>query len=266
MDFQDTLHNLTRIARQAGIIVMQYYEQPLELNTKANEFDIVTQADKEAEVFIVNELLKLYPDHHIIGEEGGGMGTNRERAEYLWHVDPIDGTTNFASSIPLFTTSIGLSNRDMVPLVGVVYDPARDELFGAIRGEGAFLNSNSIHVSATSSLKQALVSSGFPTDRGTNAANSIQQFTNVMMKTRGVRRIGSAALELAYVAAGRLDGYWEKGLNSWDVMAGLLLVLEAEGQVTNYKGEVSPEIFKNGEFLVSNGHIHENLLTSIGNS
>ena len=245
---------------------MIYYEQPVEQTTKENAADIVTTADKATEKVIVADLLKHYPDHHIVGEEGGGQGADPDTAEYFWYVDPIDGTTNFASKIPHFSTSIALADKDLNPLVGVVYDPNRDELFSAILGDGAWCDGVPMHVSSTAELSQSVVGSGFPYIKWTSDDNNLAEWNRFVVRVRGVRRMGSAALDAAYVAGGRFDGYWERYINSWDIAAAALLVTEAGGIVTNYAGETPPRYLDHREILMSNGHIHQEMVTLLAHS
>ncbi len=251
------LQIVTDIALEAGNILLRRFEQPHEQTTKSASIDIATEADEAAEAYIIGELRKHFPQHHIVGEEGGGQGVPIEEAQHLWFVDPIDGTTNYANGIPHFCTSIALTDADRVPQVGVIYDPMRDEMYRAIRGQGATLNGQPLHVSAKTELLQCVVASGFGYDKATNPNNNADQWSTMMVRTRGIRRFGSAALDLAYVAAGRFDGYWERSLNPWDVMAGVLLVEEAGGRVTDYRGGAEPQYDEDGRYLASNGHIHE---------
>lgn len=248
------------IARDAGKLLLEYYEKELIYNEKASAIDIVTEADKAAEVMIVERLTALFPDHHIEGEEGGHQGAASQDADYTWHVDPIDGTTNYAHRIPYFCTSIALATPDREPLVGVLYSPIADELFVAVKGEGATVNGRPIHVSDRAELWQCIVVSGFPYDRQTNPDNNVAEWTAFVPKVQGLRRMGSAALDMAYVASGRTDGYWERGLNTWDVMAGVLLVQEAGGTVTDYAGQPKPQDGPEGRYLASNGHIHQQMV------
>jgi len=251
---------VTDIALEAGNILLQHFEQPHQHNTKSASIDIATEADHAAEAYIVGELLKHFPDHHFVGEEGGGQGAPIEEAEYLWFVDPIDGTTNYANNIPHFCTSIALTDAAHVPQVGVIYDPMRDEMFQAVRGKGATLNGQSMRVTKKMELIQCVVASGFGYDKATNPNNNAAQWEAMFKRTRGVRRFGSAALDLAYVAAGRFDGYWERSLNPWDVMAGVLLVEEAGGRVSDYSGGNTPHLDEDGRYLATNGHIHQAMI------
>ncbi len=254
------LAEVTQIARGAGEIILRHYAAPIPTTRKSSRIDIVTAADTEAEAYIVAALRARWPDHHIVGEEGGGQGAPAASAPYHWYVDPIDGTVNFASKLPHFCTSIALATPDRQPLLGVVHDPTRQELFTAVRGGGAQLNGQPIHVSATDELLDAVVSTGFPYDKHTNPDNNLRQFAAFLKRIRGERRLGSAALDLAYVAAGRMDGYWEQDLKPWDVMAGMLIVREAGGIVTDYQGGDQPQRRDRGQFAVGNGRLHAEML------
>lgn len=260
MDLQAVRALAAGVAREAGTVLMHYYEQPHQLKTKRTVNDFATEADTAAEALIVSRLQAAFPDHHIVGEEGGGMGAPADRADYFWHVDPIDGTINYASGLPFFCVSLGLADRGLRPLVGVIYDPLSDELFSGARGHGASLNERPLQVSATDSLIEAMLCTGFPYDIATVADTNLPEWERFMKRSRGVRRFGSAALELAYVAAGRLDGFWEHRVNSWDVMAGLLLIEEAGGRISDYSGGQSDRLFRGQEVVASNGLLHETIL------
>lgn len=218
------------------------------------ETNLVTELDREAESLIIKTLLTQYPDHDVLAEESGSRSN---ASEYRWVIDPIDGTTNFASGLPIFCVSIGLEYRGNIVL-GVIYDPSRDELFTAERGKGAFLNGLSIRVSSTASLIESVLVTGFAYNVSSTREN-IDHFENFLLEARAVRRLGSAALDLCYVAAGRLDGYWELSLNPWDMAAGVLLVEEAGGKYTDLEGR--PTTIHNKKILVSNGKIHEQMVT-----
>ncbi|MBC7870745.1 MAG: inositol monophosphatase, partial [Chitinophagaceae bacterium] len=200
-----------------------------------------------------------FPDHHIIGEEGGAMGAPADDSAYTWYIDPLDGTTNFANRIPIFATSIALTDRDMNPIVGVVYNPISGEMFSAAKGFGTTLNDKPIHVSRAETLEQSVLCSGFPYDQATNPDNNLDEWGRFAVRTRGLRRLGSAALDLCFVAAGRLDGYWEQQLNPWDYLAGQLCVMEAGGIVTDYLNRPLSAANK-GRILANNGHIHQQML------
>jgi myo-inositol-1(or 4)-monophosphatase len=236
-------------AREAGAVLLSEHSRPQKISYKG-EVDLVTETDKRSEAIVVSRLRREFPDHRIVAEEGssGAAGASR----YEWHVDPLDGTTNFAHGYPCFAVSIGLL-EDGKPLVGVVFNPVSDELFSAARGEGAFLNRKPIHVSDIKKLATSLVSTGFPTHNRASNLN-IHYYWQFTLRSHGVRRDGSAALDLCSVACGRFDAFWEFGLNSWDTAAGILMITEAGGAVTDLRGGS----YRPGgpELLVTNGHIH----------
>ena len=242
------------IAREAGRILREEFEKPLEIAYKG-EADLVTQADKRSEAAIVARLKEYFPDHAVAAEEGTGRETE---SELRWHVDPLDGTTNFAHGYPCFSVSIALALRGEV-LAGVVFNPYYDELFAAGRGEGATLNGKPIHVSNVAALERSLLCTGFPVKKRGQAHANIEYYRDFTLKSHGVRRDGSAALDLASVAAGRFDAFWEFGLNKWDTAAGVLLVEEAGGRVSDFEGKAyglgGPVI------LATNGLIHEEVRT-----
>ena len=256
----DLLPAITALAQSAGEIVMRHFAAPIPTTTKTSRIDIVTAADTEVEAHIVAALRRLFPEHHIVGEEGGGQGAAAADAEYHWFVDPIDGTVNFASKLPHFCTSIALATKTREPLLGVVFDPTRNELFAAVRAGGAWLNGKSLRVTQTAELVDAVITSGFPYDKHTNPDNNLKEWSAFLTKIRGERRLGSAALDLCYVGAGRLDGYWEKDLKPYDAMAGMLIAREAGGVVTDYAGGEFPQREDRGRYVASNGFIHAEML------
>jgi len=256
----DHLPAISRLAQSAGEIILRHFAAPIPTTTKTSRIDIVTAADTEAEAHIVDELRRLFPDHHIVGEEGGRQGAEADGAAYHWYVDPIDGTVNFASKLPHFCTSIALTTAAREPLLGVIYDPTRREMFTASRGGGACLNGRPLRVTQTAELAEAVITSGFPYDKHTNPDNNLREWGAFLTRIRGERRLGSAALDLCYVAAGRLDGYWEKDLKPYDVMAGMLLVREAGGAVTDYNGGEWPQREERGRYVASNGRLHPEML------
>src|SRR5262249_34276385 len=240
----------TEIAQEAGRILCQEFGKPLEVAYKG-EADLVTQADKRSEAAIVARLKDYFPEHAIAAEEG----TGREAAsEFRWHVDPLDGTTNFAHGYPCFCVSIALTQGDTL-LAGVVFNPYYNELFAAARGEGATLNGKPIRASRVASLETSLLCTGFPVKKRGQAHANIEYYREFTLKSHGVRRDGSAALDLASVAAGRFDGFWEFGLNKWDTAAGTLLVEEAGGRISDFEGQ--PYALGGPVVLATNGLIHE---------
>ena len=259
---KDRLQLAIELARRAGWLILEGQNSSLQISRKGQN-DLVTDYDFKSEQMLVNGILKAYPEDRILAEEGtntgsssGGQGQAGD-AEHLWLIDPIDGTTNYAHGLPFYSVSIGLMMNDSLAL-GVIYDPARDELFHAIKGGGAWLGDVPLRVSETRTLEDSLLVTGFPYDIRTNANNNLNHFVELSKLTRGVRRLGSAALDLAYVAAGRLDGFWELRLNPWDWAAGVLLTQEAGGRVTTFDG--GDKVIGGDEtLLATNGHLHEPL-------
>jgi myo-inositol-1(or 4)-monophosphatase len=247
------------LAREAGALLLTYFERRVRVEYKAGpqEADVVTEADRASERRIVERIRARFPDHTIVAEEGGGRDTS---SPYRWYVDPLDGTTNFAHSFPVFCVSLGLEREGQM-IAGVVYDPTRDELFAAERGGGAYLNHRPVRVSQIEDLKSSLLATGFPTRKRTQSPN-IHFYYQMTLASHGVRRPGSAALDLSYVAAGRLEGFWEFGLNPWDVAAGWLIVEEAGGRVADMHG--APFTFASGSVAASNGLIHAQMIDAFG--
>jgi myo-inositol-1(or 4)-monophosphatase len=248
---------MSAIAREAGALLMDFFHQHLKVEYKG-EADLVTAADRAAEKLIRERIAQKWPHHDVLGEE---QGLNDQGSEHRWYVDPLDGTTNFAHGFPVFCVSLALehrpSSRAAQRIAGVIYDPTRDELFSAERGKGAHLNGEAIHVSKIPSLLESLVATGFPSHKRHKNPN-IYFYHQITLRSHGVRRAGSAALDLASVAAGRLDGFWEFNLNPWDTAAGVLLVEEAGGKVTRF--DSSPFELNSRETVASNGLIHDELL------
>jgi len=240
------------IAREAGSLLARLFKGPQEISYKRPS-DLVTEADRRSEALIVERLRRHFPGHAVVGEEGGGQ---RIASDYCWYVDPLDGTTNFAHGFPVFCVTLGLAYRGEV-IAGVVYDPTRDELFTAERGAGAYLNSQRIHVSQAASLSESLLATGFPPFASSHDLN-IQFYFRFTLLSHGIRRAGSAALDLCTVAAGRFEGFWELKLNPWDKAAGSLLVTEAGGRVTDLTGR--PFSLQGDEIFASNGLIHDEML------
>ncbi|MFZ0774515.1 MAG: inositol monophosphatase family protein [Candidatus Sulfotelmatobacter sp.] len=253
---------MAAIAREAGALLMHYFHQHLKIEYKG-EADLVTAADRAAEALIRDRIRAQWPGHDVLGEE---QGLSDQGSEYRWYVDPLDGTTNFAHGYPVFCVSLGLehvapeqrsSGKLGTRIAAVIYDPTRDELFSAEPGRGARLNGETIHVSKTAALKESLLATGFPSQKRHKNPN-IYFYHQITMLTHGVRRAGSAALDLCNVASGRFDGFWEFNLNPWDTAAGVLIVEEAGGQVTRFDG--TPFELNSRETVASNGLLHEALL------
>jgi myo-inositol-1(or 4)-monophosphatase len=253
---------MSAIAREAGALLIHYFHQKLKIEYKG-EADLVTAADRASEALIRERVAQQFPSHDVLGEE---QGLNDRGGEYRWYVDPLDGTTNFAHGYPVFCVSLALrrmspedraAGRDGVGVAAAVYDPTRDELFTAEQGRGAWLNGQPIHVSQIAELKQCLVATGFPSHKRHKNPN-IHFYHQITLRTHGVRRAGSAALDLCNVACGRFDGFWEFNLNPWDTAAGVLIIEEAGGRVSRYDG--SPFRLDSRETLASNGLLHDALL------
>lgn len=250
---EDRLTIATDLARQAGALLREGYDQVTEVNYKG-EIDLITEFDLRSEQLLVKGIQQAFPNDAIMAEEKGLVG----EGEHCWFIDPLDGTTNFAHGIPIFVISLAFAQGSQ-PLLGVIYDPMRDELFHATIDGGAWLNDRRLHVSAAMTLNESLLSTGFPYDMRTNPDNNLDHFARLILQSRGVRRFGAAALDLAYVASGRSDGYWEMRLWPWDWGAGLLMVKEAGGLVTRIDG--GEEVFAEPtSILATNGHIHDEMI------
>src|SRR5215216_7422464 len=249
-------HQAARIARDAGQILRDRFGQPHDVRFKG-AIDLVTEADQAAEDLIADRLRALCPDHDLLCEEGS-VGLTAGNA-YRWVVDPLDGTTNFAHGLPTFAVSIALEDAG-VPVVGVVYDPMRDELFVARRGGGATLNGAPIHVSGVDRLISSILVTGFSYDFERRAQQA-EIWLDFLTRVQAIRQTGSAALNLCYIAAGRLEGYWERGISPWDVSAGAVIVTEAGGTVTDMRGGAFHS--DDREILASNGKLHPGLLDII---
>lgn len=251
----------TAIAREAGAELRRFLALGVETEYKG-DVDIVTVADRTVEKLVRTRLREAFPEHGVFGEEGT---RDRMEGEFRWYVDPLDGTTNFAHGFPQFCISMGLERRtgklapgeDGTLVAGVIYDPTRDELFVAERGQGAWLNGRRFHVSLTPDLAESLVATGFPSRKRHDNPN-IHFYHEFTMRSHGVRRAGSAALDLAWTACGRLEAFWEFNLNPWDVAAGVLIVEEAGGRVTDFAG--GPHALESRETLASNGLIHDEMI------
>jgi len=247
------LETAIEIAREAGALLSNYFERRVPFELKG-EFDLVTEADRASERLVVERLRSHFPSHSIVGEEGGGYESS---SEYRWFVDPLDGTTNFAHSFPVFNVTLGLE-RAGEAIAGVVYDPIRQEMFTAERGSGAYLNNRRIKVSSIKRLADSLASTGFPSRKRHHNVN-IHFYYQLAMASHGVRRTGSAAIDLAYVACGRLDFFWEFGLKPWDMAAGALLVREAGGRTSDMRG-AAHSITGSEHLLADNGALHDEVL------
>jgi myo-inositol-1(or 4)-monophosphatase len=244
------------VAREAGKLLMEKFGTELKIARKG-EVNLVTEADLAAEALIVSRILAAFPGHTILAEENHSA---RKAGSYIWVIDPLDGTTNYAHGFPVFAVSIGLEIGGVLAC-GAVYNPVLDQMFTARRGSGAWCNGKPIGVSTTESLGESLLSTGFPYEIRTSPDNNLDNFREFALRAQGVRRGGSAALDFCSVAAGSFDGFWEISLHPWDCAAGYLLVREAGGRVTNFRGEEG-SIYE-PEMVASNGRIHEEMLSTL---
>jgi len=249
----DYLECAVQIAHDAGSLLRYYFDRHVHFELKG-DFDLVTEADRASEKLVVERLKARFQDHSIMAEEGSG---HESSSAYRWYVDPLDGTTNFAHGYPTWNVTLALEKGGEL-IVGVIFDPNRNELFTCEKGGGAFLNGARIHISRARNLNESLFSTGFPSRRRHLSVN-IHFYHQLAMATHGVRRGGAAAIDLAYVACGRLDGFWEFGLSPWDLAAGKLLVEEAGGIATDMAG--GPHRMNSPHILVNNGSIHNEVVT-----
>ncbi len=248
----DYLIAAIEIAREAGALLAELSTQPLDIGYKRRA-DLVTVADRRSEALIVGRLRERFSDHAIVAEEGAN---HRSSSDYCWYVDPLDGTTNYAHGFPMYCVTLGLAYRGEV-VAGVVYDPTRDDTYTAERGAGAYLNNQRLNVSRTESLGESLLGTGFP-PFATNHDLNVQFYFRFTELSHGIRRAGSAALDLCSVAAGRFEGFWELKLNPWDKAAGTLLVTEAGGRVTDVHGGAFNLL--GDDVFASNGLVHDQML------
>jgi myo-inositol-1(or 4)-monophosphatase len=253
---QDYLTAMQELAREAGSVLLSYFGK-VAVEYKG-EVDLVTEADRSAEKLIAARIRKQWPEHDLMAEEGS---SNETGSLFRWYVDPLDGTTNFAHGYPVFCVSIALEYK-RERIAGVIYDPCRKELFSAEKGAGSTLNDRPIHVSNIARLAESLVGTGFPSHKRHKNPN-IHFYHQITLRSHGVRRAGSAALDLCSVACGRYDGFWEFNLNPWDTAAGVLLVQEAGGKVTDFTG--GPFAVSSREVLASNSLVHNELLAEFKN-
>lgn len=242
------LETAVEIAREAGGLLANFFERKVAFELKG-DFDLVTEADRASEQLVVERLRSHFPSHGIVAEEGGGHAS---ASEFRWYVDPLDGTTNFAHGFPIFNVTLALEQAGEL-IAGVIFDPTRNEMFTAENGGGAYLNNRRIRVSSAKRLQDCLVATGFPS-RKRHLNVNVHFYHQLAMGSHGVRRGGAAAIDLAYVASGRLDAFWEFGLNPWDMAAGILMVREAGGSCSDMKG--GPVNVQGPHLLVTNGHIH----------
>jgi myo-inositol-1(or 4)-monophosphatase len=247
-----------RTAKAAGRILMQGFGTGVRVEHKQRTIDLVTAFDRRSEELILGRIRKAYPEHRILSEESGRTGAG---GEPIWMVDPLDGTVNFAHNLPIFSVSIALC-REGRAVMGVVYDPTRKECFWAERGKGAYCGTSQLHVSKAAELGESLLVTGFPYDAWTNPDNNLDHYGRFAVRSRGVRRLGSAALDLSYIAAGRFDGYWELRLSPWDVAAGGLIAEEAGARVTAIDGE-SDYLSESPSLIAANPALHAKMAAMI---
>lgn len=235
MTDEELLHTLEKVKKLAvavgSIQVKNLGRTNLEIDMKSTSIDLVTEVDKQSEKYILQFIAENYPSHRVLAEESG---MSSGQSDYLWVIDPLDGTTNYSQGLPIFSVSIALQYKGDTVL-GVVYAPVLQQMFSAVKGHGAYLNGKRIHVSAKTALSVSVLATGFPYDRASHPVNNLNYFSALARKTRGVRRFGSAAYDLSSVAVGHFDGYWEMNLSPWDVCAGILLVQEAGGEVLHFR-------------------------------
>jgi myo-inositol-1(or 4)-monophosphatase len=254
---EELFQTAQRTARMAGELIREHYGPQQEVEHKG-AVDLVTRVDRLSEQAIVDALRSAFPEHPILTEEGTSWA---DRSPLRWIIDPLDGTTNFAHGFPVFAVSIALEQDGQIVL-GVVYDPLRDEMFAARKAGGAYLNGAELHVSATARLTDSLLATGFPYDIRTDDQTNLDHFGRFALRAQGIRRAGSAALDLCYVAAGRFDGFWELKLAPWDVAAGSLLVTEAGGRVSDFRGGAFD--IEGRQVIASNGRVHEEMVALLG--
>jgi myo-inositol-1(or 4)-monophosphatase len=248
------INNVINIAKEAGEIIREGFGKSFNIEFKTGENNLVTDIDKASEKLIVNFVKKKYPAHGILAEEGSGTNTNEE---FVWVIDPLDGTTNFAHSLPIFAVSIGVQKNGET-IAGVVYDVMNDIIYSAEKNAGAFANGEKIFVSKREKLSQSMLVTGFPYDIKDNPGKAFERFELLTKESRGMRRLGSAAIDFCYLAKGVFDGFWEVHLHPWDICAGKLIVEEAGGMITDFKGN-RIDIFSK-KILSTNGKIHNQII------
>lgn len=260
MTLEEIAEFAEEISLNAGKILLRGFRSKTTVVSYKSRTNLVTNIDKESEEYLFNSIRKKFPDHTIIAEEGSCKDSD---GEFIWFIDPLDATNNFAHGIPFFCISIGIYSKEAGRVVvGIIFDPYHKELFRAIRGNGSFLNNKVIHVSSVDNLGVSILATGFPYEKE-DSDNNLKQFNNFLPKIQGIRRIGSAALDLSYLACGRVDGYWEPKLFPWDMAAGSLIVEESGGKVTKYNGDTFEPVYP--EILASNGSIHEQMIEVLKN-
>lgn len=252
------------IAIEAGHLLRQGQLEGFQLDRKSSDIDLVTEYDRRTEALIVERIREAFPEHSIVGEEGAShAGSSAEG--YRWYIDPLDGTNNFAHHIPHFAVSLGLFRED-VPVLAVIHDPMRQQTYWAEKGQGAYRDGQRLQVSEAATVGESILASGYPYDRHTDPVDNIAQTGLFLKKCQGFRRFGAAALDLALVAAGSLDGFWEFKLSSWDIAAGVLLVTEAGGVVTRIDGSPLGWLTQKNHLVASNAKIHQEMLDTLAPS
>ncbi|MGL5681739.1 MAG: inositol monophosphatase family protein [Marinifilaceae bacterium] len=237
-----------QLAREVGAIQLSYFRSDnIGIETKSNIYDVVTRVDKECEQFIREQIVRVYPEHGILGEEGSSYQLDKD---YVWVVDPLDGTNNYSQGLPIYCVSIALKYRGEA-IVGVVYAPYFNEMFSAAWGHGATMNNKPLQIGSKQTLAESVLGTGFPYDKDVNPDNNAQNLASILPSIRGIRRMGSAAYDLCCVAAGFLDGYWELSLSEWDMCAGALIVEEAGGVVTPFRENRGISIIAGNSIIVS---------------
>ena len=262
LDLEQVLQTIVTVARGVGDIHMRYYEQAFRIEYKSGAFDVVTEADKASEAYILAELLPRFPNHHFVGEESGRQGCAIEEAPYRWYIDPLDGTTNFATGIPHFCVSIALTDAQPRPLVGVVYSAVLNEMYTAIRGRGAFRNGQPIRAKHNDDLAQAVMLTSIRSGRVADGFDDLQHIQTVRQKIRSLRAYGAGALDLSWVGAGRIDAFFEQDQGMWDLMAGVLIAREAGAIASDYSGNET-KLFTGQEVLAVSAPLHAPLLAML---
>lgn len=247
------INDLIKIAKEAGELIRESFGRKLKIEYKTNESNLVTETDKASEKLITDFIKKKYPSHGILAEEG----SIKDGSEYTWIIDPLDGTTNFAHGLPIFSVSIGIQKNNKT-VAGVVYDVMQKIIYSAELGSGVYTDSEKIKVTLNDKLEHAVLATGFPYNISDNPGNTLEKFAAVTKKARAVRRLGSAAIDFCYVAKGVFDGFWEPHLNPWDICAGILIVEEAGGLVTDFNGNIANVNSK--QILATNKLLHEQML------
>lgn len=248
------INKVIQISKEAGEIIREGFGKNFSIEYKTNASNLVTEIDKKSEATIINFIRKEFPTHSVLAEESGEHGTS---SEYLWVIDPLDGTSNFAHGLPIFAVSIGVQKNGEI-ICGVVYEVMRDEIYSSEKGSGSFRNGKKLQVSTNDDLRKSMLVTGFPYDIQDNPDFAIERFAAFLKTSRAVRRLGSAAIDMCYVAAGVFDGFWEVYLHPWDICAGKLIIEEAGGVVTNFAGEEINIYSK--QILATNKFVHQSMI------